>query len=92
MQGEYNVFYGNYSDVLYAFVQCRDVIERSLSGAQELISDVDLHLRMHDHYGKGFIKRCKISPDAYVQMALQLAYYRVIVSCLILCLCCPFCV
>jgi len=57
--------------------QCRDVIERSLSSAQELMSDIDLHLLMHDSYGKGFIKRCNISPDAYVQMALQLAYYRV---------------
>jgi hypothetical protein len=32
---------------------------------------------MFDDYGKGFIKRCNVSPDAYVQMALQLAYYRV---------------
>lgn len=59
--------------------QCREVIESSLSVAKELMNDVDLHLLMHDRYGKGFMKRCRISPDAYVQMALQLAYYRVIV-------------
>ncbi|KAI4470728.1 carnitine o-acyltransferase [Holotrichia oblita] len=36
------------------------------------------HLRIyvHDHYGKGFMKKCRISPDAYIQMALQLAYFR----------------
>lgn len=31
---------------------------------------------MHDNYGKGFMKICRVSPDAYIQMALQLAYYR----------------
>ncbi|VEN58242.1 unnamed protein product [Callosobruchus maculatus] len=27
-------------------------------------------------YGKEFIKSCKVSPDVYIQLALQLAYYR----------------
>lgn len=44
--------------------------------AIKILSDVDLRLLMHDSYGKGFIKRLKVSPDAYIQMALQLAYYR----------------
>jgi len=44
--------------------------------AVKILSDVDLRLLMHDSYGKGFIKRLKVSPDAYIQMALQLAYYR----------------
>jgi len=55
---------------------CQDVIEQNLSVATDLIADVDLHLIMHDAYGKGFMKKCRISPDAYIQMALQLAYYR----------------
>ena len=25
---------------------------------------------------QGFMKKCRMSPDAYIQMALQLAYYR----------------
>jgi len=45
--------------------------------AQNLLSDVDLRVLMYNAYGKGFIKRCNVSPDAYIQMALQLAYYRV---------------
>lgn len=44
--------------------------------ATALLNDVDLRLYVHDHYGKGFMKKCRFSPDAYIQMALQLAYYR----------------
>ena len=45
--------------------------------AKDLIDDVDLHLLMFNQYGKGLMKKCKMSPDAFIQMALQLAYYRV---------------
>lgn len=41
-----------------------------------MINDVDLHVYVHDFFGKGFMKKCRISPDAFIQMALQLAYYR----------------
>lgn len=38
--------------------------------------DVDHQVLVHDAFGKGFMKTCRLSPDAYIQMALQLAYYR----------------
>ena len=44
--------------------------------AQQLIGDVQLQLVKHDAYGKGFMKKCGVSPDAYIQMALQIAYFR----------------
>lgn len=44
--------------------------------AVKILSDVDLSIVMFDDYGKGFIKKVRVSPDAYIQMALQLAYYR----------------
>lgn len=44
--------------------------------AQTLCDDVDLRLVMFTEYGKGHIKKCKVSPDAYVQLAFQLAYFR----------------
>ncbi len=53
------------------------MIEKSLAQAIKLYSDVDLHVYIQDIYGKGFMKKCKLSPDAYIQMALQLAHYRV---------------
>jgi len=38
--------------------------------------EVDHKNLIHKAFGKGFIKTCRMSPDAYIQMALQLAYYR----------------
>ena len=50
----------------------------NLQEAQLLTDDLHLHILMHPAYGKGFMKKCNLSPDAYIQMALQLAYYRLI--------------
>ena len=52
-------------------------MDDTLKIAQALADSVDLHIFMYDVYGKGFMKKAKTSPDAYIQMALQLAYYRV---------------
>lgn len=38
--------------------------------------DLDLVILDHDEWGKGLIKKCRISPDAFIQIALQLAYFR----------------
>lgn len=51
-------------------------IERAYAAAQLLIDDIDLRILVHEAYGKGLMKKCRISPDAFIQMALQLAYYR----------------
>jgi hypothetical protein len=53
-----------------------DVIDRAVSNAQESIDDLDLYVMEHTNFGKGAIKQFKMSPDAFLQMALQLAYYR----------------
>lgn len=44
--------------------------------ATRLLRDVDLRILMFTGYGKGFVKSCRVSPDAFVQMVLQLAYFR----------------
>ncbi|KAM6205395.1 carnitine O-palmitoyltransferase 1, liver isoform 1-T3 [Sarcoramphus papa] len=54
----------------------QEVIERSLSTARALADDVDFHSFFFDAFGKGLIKKAKTSPDAFVQLALQLAHYR----------------
>ena len=52
-------------------------IDEQLQVAQALADSVDMHLELFFDFGKGFIKKCRVSPDAFCQMALQLAYRRV---------------
>ncbi|KAA0704473.1 Carnitine O-palmitoyltransferase 1, liver isoform [Triplophysa tibetana] len=56
--------------------ECQERVERSLTVAQALADDIDFHVYPIQEFGKGAIKKCKISPDAFIQIALQLAYYR----------------
>lgn len=51
-------------------------IERCYSEYSKLRDDVDVAATMFRDFGKGFIKKCGLSPDAFVQMAIQLANYR----------------
>ncbi|XP_074832845.1 carnitine O-palmitoyltransferase 1, muscle isoform isoform X2 [Carettochelys insculpta] len=56
--------------------ECVEVIDRSYRLAKALADDVDFHYLQFTTFGKGLIKRCKISPDAFIQIALQLAHFR----------------
>lgn len=51
-------------------------IKRANQQTEEANSDVDLQIFDHKEWGKGTIKKCKVSPDAFVQIAIQLAYYK----------------
>uniref|UniRef100_A0A4X1UIB5 Carnitine O-palmitoyltransferase 1, muscle isoform n=1 Tax=Sus scrofa TaxID=9823 RepID=A0A4X1UIB5_PIG len=56
--------------------QCQAVIESSYQVAKALADDVELYCFQFLPFGKGLIKKCRTSPDAFVQIALQLAYFR----------------
>lgn len=51
-------------------------IESASAAISRLIHASQLKHLSFNHYGKGFLKRYKLVPDFYVQMAIQLAYYR----------------
>uniref|UniRef100_A0A8C3GCG7 carnitine O-palmitoyltransferase n=1 Tax=Cyclopterus lumpus TaxID=8103 RepID=A0A8C3GCG7_CYCLU len=56
--------------------ECQEVIQSSLTVARNLADDVDSHIFPFIDFGKGLIKKCRTSPDAFIQIALQLAHYR----------------
>ncbi|KAL4989982.1 acyltransferase ChoActase/COT/CPT [Aspergillus falconensis] len=51
-------------------------IERAQKDFREVIRAHDLEVQAYQGYGKGLIKKLGCSPDAYVQMLIQLAYFK----------------
>lgn len=51
-------------------------IEESIKDFNELMGRHDLSILDFQGYGKGAIKKFKCSPDAWVQMVIQLAYFK----------------
>jgi carnitine O-acetyltransferase len=51
-------------------------IDRASNDFRELIGQHELRVQAYQGYGKGLIKKFKCSPDAYVQMVIQLAYHK----------------
>ncbi|CAD6193825.1 unnamed protein product [Caenorhabditis auriculariae] len=51
-------------------------INRCYETHQAAKADIDVFSLIFRDFGKGRIKKCGVSPDAFVQMAIQLANYR----------------
>eukprot|EP00758_Cryptobia_borreli_P014723 Tbor_TRINITY_DN5951_c1_g1::TRINITY_DN5951_c1_g1_i2::g.19001::m.19001/K08765/CPT1A; carnitine O-palmitoyltransferase 1, liver isoform len=57
--------------------ELKAVVDRAFKVTTAAIDDLQLHIEIvDDHPAKGIAKKVNCSPDAYAQMALQLAYYR----------------
>lgn len=55
----------------------KQTISRGLEDIDSNVEDTMIRALFFKDYGKNFIKKAKMSPDAYIQMAYQLAYYRI---------------
>ncbi|KAL2737823.1 choline O-acetyltransferase isoform X2 [Vespula squamosa] len=51
-------------------------IREASSNFDAFVEDLDLCVLNFFDYSKEFVKSCKISPDVYIQLALQLTYFR----------------
>jgi carnitine O-acetyltransferase len=51
-------------------------IDRARKDFHAVIGQHELAVQAYQGYGKGLIKKFKFSPDAYVQMIIQLAYHK----------------
>ncbi|XP_028664483.1 carnitine O-acetyltransferase isoform X3 [Erpetoichthys calabaricus] len=51
-------------------------IEKAKQNLNIMVHDLDVKVTVFSHFGKNFPKSQRMSPDAFIQVALQLAYYR----------------
>ena len=51
-------------------------LEDAKKDLDERVEDLELVVLRFNDFGKDFIKEQKMSPDGFIQLALQLAYYK----------------
>ncbi|KAG1052324.1 hypothetical protein G6F43_005523 [Rhizopus delemar] len=56
--------------------QVQQAIRTAEENASKLIQDLDSVLLHYHSYGSNLMKKAQVSPDGWLQMAFQLAYYR----------------
>ncbi|UYV77452.1 CRAT [Cordylochernes scorpioides] len=62
--------------VFHISPEIRNDLEAAKKNLEDLIKDLQLRAFVYRGYGKDFIKSQKMSPDSFIQMALQLSFYR----------------
>ncbi|CAB3400530.1 unnamed protein product [Caenorhabditis bovis] len=57
--------------------EIRKTIKKSTSNMDKIAQDLDITAFTFSSFGKNFPKKSKVSPDSFIQMAFQLAFYRI---------------
>ncbi|XP_075588758.1 choline acetyltransferase isoform X2 [Dermatophagoides farinae] len=57
-------------------IEIEKQIKQAEKRADKAVVDLDLYVLRFNEYGSDFIKQQRISPDAYIQLALQLTYFK----------------
>lgn len=73
-----NIFSSCESSLISATSRLPAMIEKSKYDFDKLVSDHDLDVLSFQRYGSNQIKAMGYSPDAFAQMAIQLAMYRLV--------------
>ncbi|KAL4240512.1 hypothetical protein ACF0H5_001303 [Mactra antiquata] len=55
----------------------KEAIQRALHHMDRTIDTLDLYVLRFDHFGKEFPKANNMSPDSFIQLALQLTYFKI---------------
>lgn len=53
-----------------------NLLEKAAASHNKLIADLDMNYLHYTGYGKNWIKTQKMSPDSFIQMAIQYAFYK----------------
>lgn len=51
-------------------------VQEAKTELKKLVDNLELTLYTYGKYGKDWVKSCNLSPDSFIQMAIQLAFYR----------------
>lgn len=69
------------SHSFYVSPQTKRDVAASIAAHERAVADHELGVLSYTKYGKNQVKKFKCSPDAFAQMAIQLAYYSMFGEC-----------
>ena len=75
VEGLEELVFGWVQDTTWGLIYFPVCVQAVVANKEE-IKNLDLNVLEYTGYGKGFMKKARISPDAFAQMVMQLSYFR----------------